>query len=242
MEEKKYTEDCIHVEYDADGPQCKINACKGFQCRHRLGEDCGCYESKAKKKQSKTKAGGQEYIKKDNITVDINNNPHQGGSIGTTTDGKGTPITVNPTMSYGWVCPKCGRVNAPWKSTCDCYKGISLPYTPPNTPQTTPGELTPYYNPPLEIPNPFDPYGPYKWGDAPGWWRKGPTCKDGQKFVWGIEYPDGHIEKVMPGFISSDPIPCSPTAGDPNFGKPESLSNKISSQPGGDPNISAWNK
>ncbi len=20
----------------------------------------------------------------------------------------------------GWVCPKCGRVNAPWKSSCDC--------------------------------------------------------------------------------------------------------------------------
>ena len=39
-------EDCIHVEYDADGPQCKIDACKGFQCRHRFGEDCGHYEPK----------------------------------------------------------------------------------------------------------------------------------------------------------------------------------------------------
>lgn len=24
-------------------------------------------------------------------------------------------------IEYGWVCPKCNRVNAPWKSTCDCF-------------------------------------------------------------------------------------------------------------------------
>lgn len=23
-------------------------------------------------------------------------------------------------IEYGWVCPKCNRVNAPWKSSCDC--------------------------------------------------------------------------------------------------------------------------
>jgi len=23
-------------------------------------------------------------------------------------------------MNHGWVCPVCGRVNAPWKATCDC--------------------------------------------------------------------------------------------------------------------------
>jgi len=22
----------------------------------------------------------------------------------------------------GWVCPLCGRVNSPWKETCDCFK------------------------------------------------------------------------------------------------------------------------
>lgn len=21
---------------------------------------------------------------------------------------------------YGWECPRCGRINAPWKSSCDC--------------------------------------------------------------------------------------------------------------------------
>lgn len=23
-------------------------------------------------------------------------------------------------MLTGWVCPKCGKVNAPWKESCDC--------------------------------------------------------------------------------------------------------------------------
>lgn len=27
---------------------------------------------------------------------------------------------VKPPMQYGWVCPKCGRVNAPWVSSCAC--------------------------------------------------------------------------------------------------------------------------
>ena len=25
-------------------------------------------------------------------------------------------------MKEGWVCPKCGKVLAPWMSSCDCYQ------------------------------------------------------------------------------------------------------------------------
>jgi len=25
-------------------------------------------------------------------------------------------------VNEGWVCPKCGKVLAPWMPECDCYK------------------------------------------------------------------------------------------------------------------------
>lgn len=40
----------------------------------------------------------------------------------TTGTSTSTTYTINsktPT-EYGWVCPRCNRVNAPWKSQCDC--------------------------------------------------------------------------------------------------------------------------
>lgn len=176
---------------------------------------------------------------KKKVVETINQDSSFTTTVGTGDAGKS--ITINPPMSYGWVCPKCGRVNAPWKSTCDCYNGIATPYTPPNTPQTTPYEPIPYYNPPIETPNPYDPYGPSKWGDAPGWWSKGPTCGEG-KVVFEIEYPDGHREKCPPNYFSGfgTPIPCFPTVGDPNFGKSTIISTAIS-QPGGNSNIKAYN-
>ena len=67
-------------------------------------------------------------------------------------------------VQYGWVCPKCGRVNAPWKDHCDCNES-TIPFNTPCQPGIQPGI----------------PYGPswydrFKWGDQPGWWMQGPTC------------------------------------------------------------------
>lgn len=31
-----------------------------------------------------------------------------------------SPLDVTP-INYGWVCPKCGRVNSPTTGTCPCY-------------------------------------------------------------------------------------------------------------------------
>jgi hypothetical protein len=42
----------------------------------------------------------------------------------------------------GWICPKCGRANAPWKGSCDCSNHYyPTPYYVPYFP-TYP---TPYY-------------------------------------------------------------------------------------------------
>ena len=35
-----------------------------------------------------------------------------------------------PSPSYGqtgWICPKCGKVLAPWMSECDCYRKMTAP-------------------------------------------------------------------------------------------------------------------
>jgi len=60
-------------------------------------------------------------------------------------------------MNTGWICPRCGKVNAPHVAQCDCVGGgKSLP-----CPQ-------PYYPP-------YDPYPtvrPY----PPQWWEWYVTC------------------------------------------------------------------
>ena len=40
----------------------------------------------------------------------------------TTGTSTSTSYTINskPQIEYGWACPRCGRINAPWKSQCDC--------------------------------------------------------------------------------------------------------------------------
>jgi len=32
------------------------------------------------------------------------------------------PIATPKQYAEGWVCPKCGRVSAPWVSTCPCWQ------------------------------------------------------------------------------------------------------------------------
>ena len=68
----------------------------------------------------------------------------------------------NYNTQYGWVCPKCGKVNAPWKDSCNCY--LNVPYMPPNTPSPAPFNPMPSWPQTPEI------------GDAPGWWQYGPSC------------------------------------------------------------------
>ena len=33
-------------------------------------------------------------------------------------------------MTYGWVCPVCGKANAPWASQCTCKGKLPVPYGP----------------------------------------------------------------------------------------------------------------
>ena len=44
--------------------------------------------------------------------------------VGDSTTGTSTntsyTISSRPQAERGWECPRCGRINAPWKSQCDC--------------------------------------------------------------------------------------------------------------------------
>lgn len=33
-------------------------------------------------------------------------------------------------LNYGWVCPVCGKVNAPWANQCTCKGKLPVPYEP----------------------------------------------------------------------------------------------------------------
>lgn len=54
-------------------------------------------------------------------------------------------------MTYGWVCPVCGKVNAPWASQCTCKGKIQAPYEP------TCNTGAPSVSPILNINSTYDP-------------------------------------------------------------------------------------
>ena len=51
--------------------------------------------------------------------------------VGESTTGTSTSTTWKssspPPTEYGWACPRCGKINAPWKSQCDCAGGYWYP-------------------------------------------------------------------------------------------------------------------
>lgn len=47
--------------------------------------------------------------------------------------------------NIGWVCPVCGKGNAPWKTSCDCIN---------DNPDCVPYKRYPYN------PNPYSPFNP----------------------------------------------------------------------------------
>ena len=142
-----------------------------------------------------------------------------GEGIATTSTNQSNSTTINSFVYYGWVCPKCGRVNAPWKSTCDCYRDAN-DYNPPNVYPFTPAPATPWEpNKPINPwpMSPWDPNQPYQWGDTP------PFISP---FTCG---PNG----------LGNPIPCK-RGGTGDFVN-TNMNTSISTSGGGDPNIKAYN-
>lgn len=61
--------------------------------------------------------------KKDNIATTTNTGTSE------VTGGKGYSYSCSTgPKSYGWICPICGTVNAPWKPTCDCSKNYAYAF------------------------------------------------------------------------------------------------------------------
>ena len=77
-----------------------------------------------------------------------------------------------PPTEYGWACPRCNRINAPWVRQCDCSSGQ-------NNPTIT------WTSPSLDHEN---------------WWKTYVTCGDADNVlnnpniyqVGGSDYKEGH--------------------------------------------------
>lgn len=82
------------------------------------------------------------------------------------TTGTSTSNTYNwhspcycPRTEQGWECPRCGRINAPWVSQCNCSRNY----------------WTVTYNH-LDV-------EPSWTGDKPSWWKDYVTCSQGDSVM-----------------------------------------------------------
>lgn len=65
-------------------------------------------------------------------------------------------------MKEGWICPKCGKVLAPWIPECDCYKQLVNPThknTQPNVYEPAPYWTNPEWKPPVPMCTTSDVHG-----------------------------------------------------------------------------------
>lgn len=92
-------------------------------------------------------------------------------STETTTPKQPQGAAVVPPISYGWVCPICGKVHAPWVKECDC-KGA-----PPkaNTEGPLPGLDYPHFYGARPCWY-YDPYQDATTAKDPPYWLNQPTC------------------------------------------------------------------
>ena len=51
-----------------------------------------------------------------------------------------------PNIQYGWKCPSCGAVMAPWQSSCINCCGSHEPYCRPNITWQSTGDPNPWWN------------------------------------------------------------------------------------------------
>lgn len=68
-------------------------------------------------------------------------------------------------MKEGWICPKCGKVLAPWVSECDCYRQQTNSQYPDTQQLNTLREI--YVNPVYE---------PAPYWTNPDWKAPTPMC------------------------------------------------------------------
>ena len=55
---------------------------------------------------------------------------------------------VNPRYDLAWECPRCKKINAPWKDSCSCTPLSSAPTCSTQSYDASPVHFNHYYNDP----------------------------------------------------------------------------------------------